>query len=171
MFSSQLEQTNYIFNPLEEIEIFLLGTNWQNERISSNELLVSIKGNHCEYHITVHWNEDQQILHFAFAFNVGLSKEQLSQTRELSILRLITMLNESMGIGHYDLWKEENSIVWRYGQFITEELSTQELYSRIFNTATGTCERHYSAFQFVLWAGQSPYEAVQNIFFETVGEA
>ena len=70
------------FNPIEEIELFLLGTDWSSERINENEIVIGIKGNYCEYNTTVHWNPQQDILHFAFSFNVGLSKEPLSPNKE-----------------------------------------------------------------------------------------
>lgn len=159
------------FNPIEEIELFLLSTDWSSDRIGENEIVIGIKGNYCEYNTTIHWNPNQDILHFAFSFSVGLSKEPLTPQKEMSVLKLLASLNETMAVGHYDLWREENSIVWRYGQIFSEEECHHDYFVRIFRLAIDTCERNYSAFQFVLWAGQSPHEAIQNIMFETVGEA
>ena len=159
------------FNPIEDIETFLLRTNWVSERVSRHELLINIKGNYCEYHTTVHWNPSQDILHFALSFSVGLSREPLSPTKEIALLKLLSLLNEVMAMGHFDLWREENSVVWRYGQIFSEENATSEYFSHIFRIAVDTCERHYPVFQFVLWAGQSPYEALQSVMFDTVGEA
>ena len=34
-----------------------------------------------------------------------------------------------------------------------------------------TCERYFQAFQFVIWAGKSPKEALEVVLFETQGEA
>jgi hypothetical protein len=33
------------------------------------------------------------------------------------------------------------------------------------------CERYYSAFQFVAWAGAGAHEALETAMFETAGEA
>jgi hypothetical protein len=41
----------------------------------------------------------------------------------------------------------------------------------LLGMALNSCERHYQAFQFVLWAGKSPREALESIMFETRGEA
>jgi hypothetical protein len=41
----------------------------------------------------------------------------------------------------------------------------------LLNIAVEACNRHYQAFQFVLWAGKSPAEALAASMFETAGEA
>ena len=38
-------------------------------------------------------------------------------------------------------------------------------------TAVNTCECYYQAFQYLLWAGKSPREAIETALFETRGEA
>lgn len=171
MPETDYQMTQTAFNPIEDVELFLLNTDWVSERIGINEILVGIKGKYCEYNVTLHWNDAQNILHFAFAFSVGLSKENLPPHREAPLLKLVCLLNESMGLGHYDLWHEENSIVWRYGQVFFSDMSDDAYFAYIFQMAIATCERHYSAFQFVLWAGQSPSDAIKNILFETAGMA
>jgi len=37
--------------------------------------------------------------------------------------------------------------------------------------AVEACERYYQAFQFVIWAGKSPEDALAAVLFETHGEA
>jgi hypothetical protein len=41
----------------------------------------------------------------------------------------------------------------------------------LLGMALDSCERHYQAFQFVLWAGKHPREALESTMFETRGEA
>jgi hypothetical protein len=41
----------------------------------------------------------------------------------------------------------------------------------LLGTALDTCERYFSAFQFVVWAGKSAKEALDAAMFETSGEA
>ena len=43
--------------------------------------------------------------------------------------------------------------------------------STIVNAALKACESYYQAFQFVLWAGRSPREAMDLAMFETQGNA
>jgi hypothetical protein len=41
----------------------------------------------------------------------------------------------------------------------------------LVDIARSECERFFPAFQFVLWAGRSPREALEAAMLETVGEA
>ena len=41
----------------------------------------------------------------------------------------------------------------------------------LLKVALDACDRYYQAFQFVLWAGKTPREALEGAMFETVGEA
>ena len=41
----------------------------------------------------------------------------------------------------------------------------------LLGVAIDACDRYYQAFQFVLWAGKTPREALETALFETVGEA
>ncbi|MBX6322880.1 MAG: hypothetical protein IRY94_13705, partial [Rhodospirillaceae bacterium] len=49
--------------------------------------------------------------------------------------------------------------------------ATVEQLEDLVDIALNECERFYPAFQFVLWGGRSPEEAVQAAILETVGEA
>jgi hypothetical protein len=158
-------------SPIDDIENFVMTTNWHYERISSHELVVNIKGQYCEYQVTISWLKESDLIHLAFSFSIGLSKEAMPQHRENSLLKLLCLMNETLQIGHFDLWREENAIVWRHTQFLFGNALSQDDLSGLFRMAIDTCERHYPAFQFVLWAGHSPVDALQFVLFETVGEA
>jgi hypothetical protein len=41
----------------------------------------------------------------------------------------------------------------------------------LMEAALCECERYYPAFQFVIWGGKRPEEAMQAAMLETVGEA
>ncbi len=53
------------------------------------------------------------------------------------------------------------------GQFVPPVEQLEEL----VEVALDECDRYYPAFQFVLWAGQRPEEAISSALLETVGEA
>ena len=48
---------------------------------------------------------------------------------------------------------------------------TVEERNRLVDIALSECERFYPAFQFVIWGGKPPNDAVQAALLETVGEA
>lgn len=166
----QIETHN--INPIDDIESFLMTTNWRYERISSHEMVINIKGQYCEYHITIAWLEHTDIIHSAVSFSIGLSSQTLPMNQEYALMKLLCLMNETMQVGHFDLWREENSIVWRHSHLLSENVALlPSTISRLFKMAIDGCERHYPAFQFVLWAGHNPDDALRCVLFETVGEA
>jgi len=51
---------------------------------------------------------------------------------------------------------------------VTGELDRCET---LIETALSECERYYPVFQFVIWAGKSPAEAIEIAMLDTVGNA
>ena len=41
----------------------------------------------------------------------------------------------------------------------------------MLGAAVDSCERYYQTFQYVMWGGKTPEEAIAAVLFETVGEA
>jgi hypothetical protein len=50
-------------------------------------------------------------------------------------------------------------------------LMTTDQAETVIETAIDECERFYPVFQFVLWAGKTPQEAIAAALIETAGEA
>jgi hypothetical protein len=49
--------------------------------------------------------------------------------------------------------------------------ATVEQLEDLLDVAIQECERHYPAFQFVIWGGRTPEEAMQAAMLEPMGEA
>ena len=62
--------------------------------------------------------------------------------------------------------------MYRNALLLTEgaEVGTGQL-EALLGAAVDSCERYYQAFQFVIWAGKAPDEALSAVLFETHGEA
>ena len=77
-----------------------------------------------------------------------------------------------MWVGHFDLWMQEGIVMFRHALVLTGgvEASGKQC-EALLGTALDACERHFAAFQFVVWAGKSAREALDAAMFETSGEA
>jgi hypothetical protein len=75
-------------------------------------------------------------------------------------------------IGHFDVWNADQVIMYRHALFLAggAEVNTRQC-EALIEIAVETCERYFQAFQFVIWAGKTPKEALEAVLFETVGEA
>ena len=62
-------------------------------------------------------------------------------------------------------------MLYRQGLMLNGAEPTAKQCEALLQAALETCERYYQAFQFVLWAGKTPREALEASVFETAGQA
>ncbi len=79
-----------------------------------------------------------------------------------------------MWIGHFELWSATGVLLYRHAAIVdgaeegTMSLAAAEL---LVESAIDECERFYPVFQFVLWGGKTPKEALAAALIDTQGEA
>lgn len=154
-------------NPVDVIEHVAALEDWSFERSGDDEITVSIAGSWCDYHVSVSWMEDVEALHLACAFDL-----KVTEVRRAEVMRLLTMVNEQMWLGHFDLWSGDGVVMYRHALLLAggAEPSARQIGAMIVG-AIEACDRYYQAFQFVVWAGRSASEALEGALFETVGNA
>jgi hypothetical protein len=82
------------------------------------------------------------------------------------------MVNEKMWLGHFDLWSEDGLPIFRHAMLLRgTQGATAEQIEDLVNVALSESERFYPAFQFVIWGGKPPEEAVAAALIDPVGEA
>ena len=108
-----------------------------------------------------------EALHVACAFDL-----KVPSTRKRDVLELVSLINEQMWIGHFDVWPTDGVIMFRHALLLAggAELNGRQCES-VLASAVMACERYYQAFQFVVWAGKSGREALDTAMIETRGEA
>ena len=97
---------------------------------------------------------------------------RVAEYTDADVQRLIAGINEQLWIGHFDLWTHTGMIMHRQtlvlpGGMIASDTQCQVMLA----SAIAACERHFPAFQFVVWAGKSTPEALAAAMFDTEGEA
>jgi Uncharacterized conserved protein len=154
-------------HPLDLIERLAAFQDWTFNRAEIDEMSVSVSGRWADYSIALTWIEDVEALHIACAFDL-----KIPQTRRAEILSLIAQINEQLWVGHFDLWSSENAVIHRQALVLAGgSLPTQIQCETMVRIAIECCERHFQAFQFVVWAGKSAREALDDALFATEGEA
>ncbi len=154
-------------HPLDLVERLAAFQDWTFSRVDNDELSVSVSGKWADYHISLTWIEDVEALHIACAFDL-----KVPSLRRNEIIELITRINQQLWVGHFDLWNKEDVIIHRQALVLTGGTHpTQAQCETMVNIAVETCERHFQAFQFVIWAGQTANQALDSALFTTEGEA
>ena len=154
-------------NPVDAIERIAGHRDWLFDRSDENEITVSVKAGLADYHVSFSWLEEMEAVHLSCAFDL-----KVTERRKLEITRLLSLVNEQMWIGHFDLWSQESLVMFRQTLLLSggSEPTDQQV-EGLLSTAIEACERYYQAFQFVVWAGKTANEALETVLFETVGEA
>ena len=160
-------ETDRSEHPLDVVERLASLRDWIFDRAETDEMSVSVAGRWADYHVAFTWIEDVEALHVAFAFDL-----KVPERRRPEILQLVSLINEQLWVGHFDLWNSENVVMFRHSLLLTGGAEpTNAQCETLLRVSAEACERYFQAFQFVMWAGKSAREALDSVLFETEGEA
>jgi hypothetical protein len=154
-------------HPVDLVERVASAHEWVFDRLGEDEISIVVKGHGCDYAVSFTWMDDIESLHLACAFDA-----KITERRRGDLLQLIALVNEQLWIGHFDIWNLDGVIMYRHALFLAggAEVNPRQC-EALIEIAVETCERYFQAFQFVIWAGKSPKEALEAVLFETAGEA
>jgi hypothetical protein len=154
-------------NPLDVVERLATGNDWSFERASDDEITILVTGRWADYQLSYTWMVDIEALHLACAFDL-----KVPERRRAEVQSLISMINERLWVGHFDLWPAEGIVMYRHALVLPAGMEASgKQCEALLGTALDTCERYFTAFQFVVWAGKPAREALDAAMFETSGEA
>jgi hypothetical protein len=154
--------------PIEVLEAYFEARGWPCERTGDGEIVASAPGSWAQYELRGVWRPEDQVLQFLAFPDVKVSADKRSAMYET-----LGLVNEQLWLGHFELWSSSGLIVFRYAALVDggdDGLSFEQAES-LSEAALEECERFYPVFQFVLWGGKSPTEAIQAALIETAGEA
>ena len=157
---------DHFTNPVDMVEHIATIHDWTFERSAPDELTLTVSGTWCDYHVSLTWRDDLEALHLACAFDFKVPKHRLSE-----IYKLMALINEQLWLGHFDLWKEDGLLLYRHGLLLAGADTHVGQCEALLKAALEACERYYQSFQFVVWAGKSPEDALAATLLETQGQA
>jgi hypothetical protein len=154
-------------NPLDVMEEIVTANEWAHERMSDEELVAGIGGQWCDYRLHLAWSNDLSALHFSCALDI-----RVPQARQTAVHEVIGMINPKIWVGHFEVAQDDRMPIFRHTLLLRgANGATVEQLEDLLDVAIAECERFYPTFQFVIWGGKKPEEALQAALLETVGEA
>ena len=154
-------------NPLKVVERVARANEWPFESDLKDEIALIVTGRATNYRLSFSWMNDIEVLHLACGFEM-----KVPPLRQPEVQRLLAGINEQLWIGHFDFWTESSVVMFRHSLLLVDGISVSERQCEaLLGSALDTCERHYPAFQFVIWAGKSARESMDAVMFETAGAA
>ena len=154
-------------NPLDVLEQIVTANEWVFERRSDGEMAAEAPGKWCDYGLFFSWSPEISAMHFSCAFDMKVPAETRGK-----LFELLALANEKLWIGHFGLESDEGVPVFRHSVLLRGAPSASaESLEDMVDIAITECERFFPAFQFVLWGGKSPSDALQAAMLDCVGEA
>ena len=146
-------------DPLGVVETLAQNNDWRFERDAQDEISILVTGKWTEYQVSFTWFPETEVLHLACGFEMKVAPYRLNEVKEL-----ISLINEKLWVGHLDLWPREGIVLFRHSLLFPGDIRpTSTQCALLLQTAVDTCELHYPAFNFVLWAGKSARESLDAV--------
>ena len=154
-------------NPLDVVEGMAAVNGWSFERDNDDEITILVAGHWTDYQVSYTWMGDIEALHLACAFDI-----KVPEARRAEVQQLLSMINEQMWVGHFDLWPQDGLVMFRHALVLSGGITASGSQCQsVLSTAVEASERYFPALQYVVWAGKSAREAVDAVMFDTQGEA
>lgn len=154
-------------NPLDILEQIIAANEWAFERRSDGEMAAEAPGKWCDYGLHFSWSHEISAMAFTCAFDLKVPAEKREKLYEL-----LALANDRLWIGHFGIEAEDGVPVFRHSVLLRGATgASAESLEDMVDIAITECERFFPAFQFVLWGGKSPADALAASMLDCVGEA
>lgn len=162
-----VQQQSVFHNPLDILEEIVTANEWLFDRSNDDELLVELAGRWCHYRMYFVWQREVGALQFSCQFDMRVPDGKRGDVNDL-----LSMLNNRLWLGHFDLDLQHNAPLFRYTILTRSDRGPGvEMLEDLVEIALTECERFYPAFQFVIWGGKRPSEALAAAMIDTAGMA
>ncbi len=155
--------------PIDMLEAWYEAQGWSNERVGDDEIVAATQGAWGQYELRGVWREDDRVLQF-----LAFPDVKVTEGKHAAMYETLNLINEQLWIGHFELWSGDGTLVFRHALLLENgdgaSLSLDQA-ETLVEAAVGELDRFYPVFQFVLWGGKSPKDAIVAAMVETHGEA
>lgn len=154
-------------HPLDLMEQVLGLYEWEFERLSPNEMVAQAPGQWCDYGLIFTWSDELSALHLNCIFDLKTPK-----TTRSDVYELISLANNHLWVGHFILDAETKIPSYRHTLLTRGAPSLpSESMEDLIDISLAECDRFYPAFQFALWGGQTPQNALDAAMLDCIGDA
>ncbi|MCZ8324813.1 MAG: YbjN domain-containing protein [Sphingomonadaceae bacterium] len=153
--------------PVDMLASLFEARGWPCEYVGEDEISGEIKGSWASYTIRGIWRREDHVLQL-----LCLPDIRVPDDKRAGLVELLALVNEQLWVGHFDIWSNGGVLLYRHGLLLGDEglLSLAQAQVAV-EAAIEECDRFYPAFQFMLWGGKTPGEALAASLVDAAGEA
>ena len=153
--------------PLDIIEEVVSHQGWRLNRVCDEEIAAIYNGRWCDYSLHFAWSDKISAVNFSCAFDI-----RVPENKSAIINNLLALINDKLWLGHFCIWQEEALPMYRHAFPLrgVNYFAPQQVEDLLENAITA-CEKFYPAFQYVIWGGKDPKQAIAASILDPIGEA
>jgi len=162
-----IQKPHRTHDPIDALASAAERLEYEKERIEEGELHIMLPSVWRDIGLWFTWRSELSTLQMGAPIDLKAPASRLEQASHL-----VTMVNERLWVGHFDLWADDHSIVLRHSVILPETgaLSASQA-DGLIRAAGEAVDRFYPAFNFLVWGGKKPEAALKASLFETAGSA
>lgn len=158
---------NTFGHPMDVVEDVMISRDWPFSRSQDDELAGEFRGKWCDLQIHFAWSEEIAAIHTACSFDFRIPNDKRAKVHDL-----LALINDKLWVGHFCVWQDDGLPMFRHTQLMRgSDGATPQQIEDLLDVAIVECERFYPSFQFVVWGGKEPQEALDAAIIEPVGKA
>jgi hypothetical protein len=167
MDSDEYTEGDQEAEPIDMLGAYFEARDWPHEHVGEDEIVAKSRGSWTEYEVRAIWRDDDQVLQLLVMPDIRVPDDKRAAIHET-----LALINEQLWLGHFEIWSSSGTVLFRHGVLLgAGETMTLDQAQLVVESALDECERFYPVFQFVLWGGKSPADALDASLIETRGEA
>ncbi len=162
-----LDKSAPTMDPLDSLEAVAGLMELESERIDEAELHMAVPGAWRDAGVWFTWRPELLTLQLGAPIDI-----KAPANRRDEAARLVTLINERLWLGHFDLWSEDNAFVYRNAAILPEEGALDGGQAQaLIQGAAEAIDRFFPAFNYFVWGGKSAEDALEASLFDTIGSA
>ncbi len=154
-------------HPIDIVETLAEHHAWEFDRITDDQIAMSVEGQWRTYSLTLAWSSEDETLRLICTFEMEPPVARMAELYDV-----LNRCNDMVWTGAFTYWTEQKLMVWRYGLLLAGgQTAGPDQIDRLISSAVLAAERFYPAFQLVSWADKSPADAIKVAIAEAYGRA
>ena len=158
--------------PIDMLEHYFSSNGHAFERSDDEEITASITGEWATYQLRAMWREEEHVLQL-----IATADVRVPDTKRAVIYETMGLINEQLWLGHFEMGAADGTLLFRHATLLDSDDEDDDIdltigqAEMLVEAAIDECDRYHPVFQFVLWAGKSPTDAIAAALLDTIGEA